>query len=849
VLTAAVAALSLVSARGDAQSQLHPRWEIPGFDFRKDGAWRVKARQVSELRRQLLAQGRVAALNAPAMAGGPGLTPAVTGTIVVPALLFSYSTTDSALFMRDTAQYTSVLFSSSPPGGNPYTLRTFYEQMSTIGAGPALFSMTGRIMGWVRLDSAEVTYTGTPGTCSGNPFMTTNCNGLFSSNAINRMQNGFRQALVRVDTGVAGVNFGLFDNDGPDDVPNSGDDDGYVDMIMFAHATRDGACGGASNNHIWSHRFVLANATQTNFQDYVTNDARFGGGSIRISDYFATTALGGTTSCDTTRIMPIGTAAHEFGHALGLPDLYDTSQLTQGIGEWGLMGAGNFSRPYSPSRMEAWSLSELGWVLLRILNTTGTYAFGAAPVSDTAFYVRAQGTNTRGEYFLLENRQASQADTALIRKHCLASGDPPGCGGGLLIWHADSTQIANNGFHQNNRVNAGAIHGLKIEEADGLRELLCPAGGGCDRGDAGDLYPGTSGNTVFSFNTNPAATKNVDTSFIGFAVDSIRQVVPGGQMAFRLRFGGLTVVRGSDTNAVVQVDAANFNVFRNLFEEASAHSIGVADTQVAGNGRTRWRFASWSDAGARVHGITGTLAGATYTANLNRDFKLIATAGANGTISSNPSVNLAGEFIAQGSPIQLTATPNSGFAFDGWTGDTTFSGAVITLNMGRPYTVTGNFSSALVLSSGATRPNGVMGAAYDDTLRATGGTGTYSWSVTGGAPPPGVILSAAGVLSGYPRQTGAFSYTARVVSGTQSQSQTFNLSVTAPTLVTADVVTQLFQLGTPLNADQVRYLDYLGNSNTVFDLGDFLAWVKATGAPLSADVMARLAPQQKGGRP
>jgi len=71
--------------------------------------------------------------------------------------------------------------------------------------------------------------------------------------------------------------------------------------------------------------------------------------------------------------------------------------------------------------------------------------------------------------------------------------------------------------------------------------------------------------------------------------------------------------------------------------------------------------------------------------------------------------------------------------------------------------------------------------------------------------------------------------------------------VSTPTLATADVVTQILGPGAPLNADQLRYLDFLGNNNSVFDIGDFLAWVKATGAPLSAAMMDAF--QKKGGRP
>lgn len=827
-----------VASRLSAQSGFHPRWEIPGFDFYKDGAWRVRARSVSLLREQLLGQGKVSQLNSPT--AGPAAATMVSGTLVVPAVFFAYANTDSTSFMTDTAQYTAALFSNSPPGGNPYTLRTFYEQMSNNA-----LSMTGRILGWVRLDSTEATYTGVAGTCSGNPFGTSNCNGIFSSNAIQRMQNGFRQALSRVDSQV---DFGQFDNDGPDGIPNSGDDDGYVDMIMFAHPTKDGACGGfpdssdpATNNHIWSHRYSL----QTS---YVTNDPsnKAGFGNIRVRDYFATSARGGSSACDITKIMPIGTAAHEFGHALGLPDLYDTQQATEGSGEWGLMGSGNFSSPRSPSRMESWSLNQLGWVTIQQLTANGVYSLDPVATSYTAAYVRPTGPNPRGEYFLIENRQATLADTALIRLHCARSGNPPGCGGGLLIWHGDSIQIAQHGFRNgNNTVNVGGIHGLTLEEADGLRQLWCGAGG-CNRGDAGDPYPGTSGNTTFVYRTNPAATMNSDGSFAGLAVDQITQVVPNGTMSFRLQFGALTGVQASDTAASIQFDASSYKVFRDLLDNGSSHTIGIADTQVSGNQRVRWIFQSWSDGGASTHGITGSLAGGTISANLVRDFKLKATTGGGGTIQADTAIDLAGgTFIREGHAVTVTATPDVGQTFGGWSGDTTTTNAVLALPMGRPYVLFATFGT-LAISTGTVRPNGVMGAAYADTLRSTGGTGSSFWTITAGALAQGLSLNTAtGVVSGFPRQTGDFTFTARVTSGAQNQAQTFTMSVTAPTLATADVTTQLLGPTAPLNADQVRYLDYLGNGNGVLDIGDFLAWVKATGAPLTAAVMQVL--QRKGG--
>ncbi|HLZ45307.1 MAG TPA: M6 family metalloprotease domain-containing protein [Gemmatimonadales bacterium] len=829
-----------------AQSGFHPYWEIPGFDFSQNGAWRVRARQVSQLRHQLLSSGQLPRFSLRGPAAGQQSTTSVSGTMVVPAILFAYANTDSTQFMKDTAQYDAALFATTPPGGNPYTLRTLYQQLSN-GA----LTMQGKVIGWVRLDSAETTYTGIPGTCTGNPFGTTNCNGLFSSNALARMQAGFRQALVRVDSFI---DFGQFDNDGPDGIPNSGDDDGVVDMIMFAHPTKDGACGGfpessdpSTNNHIWSHRFQLV----TGGGDYITNDPAphgntSGYATIHVRDYFVTSALGGTSACDTTQIMPIGTAAHEFGHALSLPDLYDTGGNTQGVGEWGLMGSGNFTSPRSPSRMEAWSLNELGWITLSSLTSAGTYPLDPVATSRTAAYVRPPGPNPRGEYFLIENRQggaAGLADSAMITRHCLRSGQPGNCPGGLLIWHVDSTKITTSGFHQTNSINSGTIHGLALQEGDGLRQLWCGSGG-CNRGDAGDPYPGVSGNTAFVYRTNPNATMNSDGSFAGLGIDQITQVVSDGQMSFRLRFGALTVVSASDTNAVIQFNGPSYNVYRDLLDSTVTYTIGIADTQLSADQRRRFHFLSWSDGGAITHTITGSNAGGAITANVSRDFKLIATWPTGGSVRADTAINLAGDFIPDGRIVTLTPV-DSTLNFCGWAGDTTTTDSVLALPMHRPYTVAASFGSPNTITSAGARPNGVIGATYADTLRINGGGAVAAWSVVSGALPAGLTLSQNGVISGFPRQGGNFSYTVRVVS-CDTSTKAFSLSVTAPTLTPSDVLSQLLGPTAPLSADQLRYLDIIGNNNGSFDIGDFLAWVKLTNPPLSPALLQAM--PRKGGR-
>ncbi len=117
----------------------------------------------------------------------------------------------------------------------------------------------------------------------------------------------------------------------------------------------------AATTNIWSHRWVVGGWPEFSNQPWVTNDARTGGGNIVVWDYTIQPALGSDNGCG-TGINEIGVFCHEFGHAFGLPDLYDTNGGTQGIGHWGLMGSGNWNKPTNPAHFEAWSKAELGWL-------------------------------------------------------------------------------------------------------------------------------------------------------------------------------------------------------------------------------------------------------------------------------------------------------------------------------------------------------------------------------------------------------------------------------------------------------------------------------------------------------
>ena len=97
--------------------------------------------------------------------------------------------------------------------------------------------------------------------------------------------------------------------------------------------------------------------------------------------------------------------------------------------------------------------------------------------------------------------------------------------------------------------------------------------------------------------------------------------------------------------------------------------------------------------------------------------------------------------------------------------------------------------SAGVSTTFSAPPAAVIGAAYTDTLTATGGTTPYAWSVNAGTLPPGLSLSSAGVLSGTPTTAGSYPFTVNVIDAKNG------IATASITLVVTATLTLTF--GTP----------------------------------------------------
>jgi M6 family metalloprotease-like protein len=361
--------------------------------------------------------------------------------IVIPVL---FSDSQDPLFDRGAIQ--AVLFDGPSENG---TLTEFYQ-----AASQGQLTVNGTVLPWVR---TTLTLTEVVG-------------GSFGLGDDAKTGVHLAEAITLND---GGIDFGLFDSDGPDGVPNSGDDDGFVDALTFEFQEVSASCGGPA---IWPHRSHFSSWLGA---PVTTDDASANGGSIQINQYI----IQGATDCAGTGIQSAGVISHEFGHALGLPDLYHAIDGIQPslrrwvLGCWGLMAAGSWGCGdgstrggiFGPTSLSPWSRDSLGWLDWIDVGDVFNQEFVIGGAIESGEALRIALNDAADEYLVVEYRPQTGFDAVLPTQ-------------GVLVYHWDM-----KGDRRPAR-DSGTPYLFSIEEADGRTDLKVTHENGGNRGEASDAW-------------------------------------------------------------------------------------------------------------------------------------------------------------------------------------------------------------------------------------------------------------------------------------------------------------------------------------------------------------------------
>ncbi|MBR0195372.1 MAG: M6 family metalloprotease domain-containing protein [Paludibacteraceae bacterium] len=222
------------------------------------------------------------------------------------------------------------------------------------------------------------------------------------------------------------------------------DNDGYIDFVYVIYAGKGQADGGSSET-IWPHNWKVSDARSSGYCTYTASECKVGGKVIE--NYAMSSELSSNSLCG------IGTLCHEFGHVMGLPDLYDTNYNTNyesclTPNDWNIMDLGSYNADgHCPPNYDPWQKDFFGWhtpVNLGsepqnvTLYANGTENYQAYQINASGSYV---GPTTSGERYYIENRQQTGWDAPLT-------------GHGMLVWQVNFNASKWTNNEPNNTANS-----------------------------------------------------------------------------------------------------------------------------------------------------------------------------------------------------------------------------------------------------------------------------------------------------------------------------------------------------------------------------------------------------------
>lgn len=255
------------------------------------------------------------------------------------------------------------------------------------------------------------------------------------------------------------------------------DNDGVVDTVFFYYAGYGSA--DTDTETIWPHQF--------DYRYFYSGSLNLNG--KRVGPYACANELKGLNPLTGKEpwkdgsepwVEGIGTFVHEYGHVLGLPDLYDVEYSEQAVtpGEWDVMDQGSYNfngcRPPLMSAYEQWVCRWLDYTDAADATHYDLKALGNTD-SPTAVRIRipmsADGSTFHPEYFLIEARDNSKWDSCFPNP-------------GLMVWRINY----NKNIWINNAVNSKNGSNVEIVYAKSKKHPLF-TGGSIYHGSDVELIP------------------------------------------------------------------------------------------------------------------------------------------------------------------------------------------------------------------------------------------------------------------------------------------------------------------------------------------------------------------------
>lgn len=244
------------------------------------------------------------------------------------------------------------------------------------------------------------------------------------------------------------------------------DNNNIIDTVFFYYAGYGSA--DSDTETIWPHQF--------NYQSLGTSDLWLDG--KKMGPYACANELNGTNPQTGKQpwldgsepwVNGIGTFVHEYGHVLGLPDLYDVNYNASTVtpGEWDVMDKGSYNgNGCCPPHYSAYEQWVCKWLEYTDAEDATHYDLAALGSTDTPTAVRIRipmsvnGSTFQPEYFLIESRHNSKWDSCFTES-------------GLMVWRINF----NRSVWTNNHVNSANGSNVEIIYAHNKKRPLYTSGG------------------------------------------------------------------------------------------------------------------------------------------------------------------------------------------------------------------------------------------------------------------------------------------------------------------------------------------------------------------------------------